>query len=86
MKEKSVILFKSGYVWVLFTLFLVLKLVGQIDWSWWWVFSPLLFGYGLPLVIYLFGMLTIVVVFVASAIMDLANEILKWVVGLFNRR
>ncbi len=26
--------------WI-FIVFLVLKLVGQIDWSWWWITSPL---------------------------------------------
>ena len=26
---------------VLFIVFLVLKLTGNIDWSWWWVTSPL---------------------------------------------
>ena len=26
---------------VLFVLFLVLKLTGLINWSWWWVFSPI---------------------------------------------
>ena len=26
---------------VLFIVFLVLKLTGTIDWSWWWVTSPL---------------------------------------------
>ena len=26
---------------VLFVVFLVLKLTGNIDWSWWWVTSPL---------------------------------------------
>ena len=26
---------------VLFIVFLVLKLTGPIDWSWWWVTSPL---------------------------------------------
>jgi hypothetical protein len=26
---------------VLFTVFLTLKLVGVIDWSWWWVTCPL---------------------------------------------
>ncbi|MDR2624955.1 MAG: hypothetical protein LBC37_01320 [Zoogloeaceae bacterium] len=25
-----------------FLIFLTLKLTGVIDWSWWWVFSPLL--------------------------------------------
>jgi hypothetical protein len=26
---------------ILFLIFLVLKLTHNIDWSWWWVFSPL---------------------------------------------
>lgn len=25
---------------ILFVVFLVLKLTGNIDWSWWWVFAP----------------------------------------------
>ena len=37
-----------GFGTVLFLLFLVLKLTGNIDWSWWWVTSqlwiPLTFG------------------------------------------
>lgn len=30
-----------GFCTVLFLIFLVLKLVGVIDWSWWWVTAPL---------------------------------------------
>ena len=30
-----------GITGVLFVVFLVLKLTGNIDWSWWWVTSPL---------------------------------------------
>lgn len=30
-----------GILEVLFVVFLVLKLVGVITWSWWWVFAPL---------------------------------------------
>ena len=26
---------------ILFVVFLILKLTGNIDWSWWWVTSPL---------------------------------------------
>lgn len=26
---------------ILFLIFLVLKLTGHIDWSWWWITSPL---------------------------------------------
>jgi hypothetical protein len=30
-----------GLAGVLFCIFLTLKLTGDIDWSWWWVSSPL---------------------------------------------
>jgi hypothetical protein len=30
-----------GIGMILFIVFLVLKLTGTIDWSWWWVTSPL---------------------------------------------
>ena len=30
-----------GIGMVLFIVFLILKLTGTIDWSWWWVTSPL---------------------------------------------
>lgn len=43
-----------GFTSVLFIVFLVLKLVGVIDWSWWWVTAPLWGGLALFLVILLF--------------------------------
>lgn len=36
---------------VLTLIFLVLKLIDVIDWSWWWVFSPLLIESGLAVAI-----------------------------------
>lgn len=30
--------------WILFVVFLILKLTHNIDWSWWWVTSPLWIG------------------------------------------
>jgi hypothetical protein len=36
---------------VLTLIFLVLKLIDVIDWSWWWVFSPLLIESGLAIAI-----------------------------------
>ena len=30
-----------GFVWILTIVFIVLKLTDVIDWSWWWVLSPL---------------------------------------------
>ena len=32
---------KPGPVLVVFVVFLILKLAGTIDWSWWWVTAPL---------------------------------------------
>jgi hypothetical protein len=43
----------------LFLIFLVLKLTGLINWSWWWVTSPL----WIPLV---FGILVIGIVLLAA--------------------
>lgn len=43
---------------VLLVVFIVLKLTGNIDWSWWWVLSPL----WIPLAIALF----IIVIFLIA--------------------
>jgi hypothetical protein len=45
---------------VLFIVFLVLKLTGNIDWSWWWVTSPLWIPFAIVLSI--FGIVFLVVV------------------------
>lgn len=37
---------------VLFIVFLVLKLTGNIEWSWWWVTSPLWIPFALVLSIF----------------------------------
>ena len=36
---------------VLTIVFVVLKLVGVITWSWWWVFSPILIDLGLTIIV-----------------------------------
>lgn len=36
---------------LLFILFLILKLTGVIDWSWWWVTAPLWIPLGLAVLI-----------------------------------
>lgn len=41
---------------LLLAAFIVLKLTGVIDWSWWWVLSPL----WIPIVLMLVGMLIVV--------------------------
>lgn len=40
-----------GIASVLTIVFIVLKLVGTINWSWWWVLSPILIDIGLSIVI-----------------------------------
>lgn len=36
---------------VLFIVFLILKLTGVINWSWWWVTAPLWISFGLTLIV-----------------------------------
>lgn len=40
-----------GFASVLTIVFVVLKLVGTIDWSWWWVLSPILIDIGLTIIV-----------------------------------
>ena len=40
-----------GFTGLLTIVFIILKLVGTIDWSWWWVLSPL----WLPWVLFAFA-------------------------------
>lgn len=42
---------------ILFLIFLTLKLTNHIDWSWWWVFSPL----WIPLVITLMILILVII-------------------------
>lgn len=42
MKNKITINFNySGLITILLAVFITLKLVDVIDWSWWWVISPI---------------------------------------------
>lgn len=40
-----------GLASVLTIIFVVLKLVGTINWSWWWVLSPIIIDVGLGIVV-----------------------------------
>lgn len=44
-----------GIMWMLFIVFLVLKLCKVIEWSWLWVFSPLWIPLALAIVIVIVG-------------------------------
>ena len=60
---------KSGGIgfWGLLQILLIgLKLTGYIDWSWWWVFAPVIAGVSLTAVI----LVVVGGIFLAVAIMD----------------
>jgi hypothetical protein len=52
MKESGI-----GLDIILFVVFLILKLTGNIDWSWWWVTSPLWIPFAIVLGFMIFWML-----------------------------
>ena len=51
-----------GLLEILLIVFVILKLVGSIDWSWWWVLSPLLIPIGLLIVVLIvFGIISVII-------------------------
>lgn len=52
MKESGI-----GLDIILFVVFLILKLTGDIDWSWWWVTSPLWIPIAVVIVFVILGMI-----------------------------
>lgn len=62
-----------GLPGVLFVVFLVLKLTGNIDWSWWWVTSPI----WIPVLGALAILITLIVVFVGMLSFGYTVEELK---------
>lgn len=67
MKENSY--WHIGADFLLFLIFLALKLTGTIHWSWWWVTAPLWIGLAIVLVILILAVLvgTLVGIFKAMA-------------------
>ena len=60
---------------VLFIIFLILKLTGNIDWSWWWVTSPLWIpvALGLSIVCVAIGIVIVALIF-GSSIDDIKEK------------
>ena len=46
-----------GFVGLLTIVFVTLKLLDKIDWSWWWVLSPVIIANGLILLIVLIALI-----------------------------
>ena len=42
-----------GFTGLLTIVFVILKLLGKIDWSWWWVLSPLWISFLLVMVFFI---------------------------------
>lgn len=42
-----------GFAGLLTIVFITLKLMGKIDWSWWWVLSPMWISFAIALIFYL---------------------------------
>lgn len=59
MSDITVIAGPGGFLGMLALLFIGLKLTGYIDWSWFWVLSPLLF----PIIIFLFIITITIIMF-----------------------
>jgi hypothetical protein len=62
-----------GLTGILFIVFLVLKLTGNIDWSWWWVTSPL----WIPIAIALSTVLIIFIIFMLFISLGFDFEVVK---------
>lgn len=61
MRDKTTSGSGIGATTVLTMIFIVLKLVGVISWSWWWVLSPLWIGLALGLILIGFGVIVTVI-------------------------
>jgi len=64
---------------VLFIVFLILKLTGNIDWSWWWVTSPLWIPIALAVSIFFVVLIVIVLLLIFGLSPDdLKNKFEKY--------
>ena len=48
-----------GFSGLLTIVFIILKLIGKIDWSWWWVLSPLWITFLLCMLIFILMIIVI---------------------------
>lgn len=62
-----------GLPGVLFVVFLVLKLTGNINWSWWWVTSPI----WIPLIAAVGVLLALLIIFIVMLSIGYTVEDLK---------
>ena len=51
--ENNISLLNIDSVELITIIFVVLKLTGVINWSWWWVLSPILISFSLLIVVFI---------------------------------
>ena len=50
-----------GFIGILTIVFIVLKLLDVIKWSWWWVLSPIWISFGIALVVIFIPLLAAII-------------------------
>jgi len=55
-----------GIAGLLTVAFVIMKCLGHLPWSWWWVFSPLWIIAGLDLIILFFAGIVLLLVYLAN--------------------
>ena len=60
----------GGFTGLLAVAFITLKLLGKIDWSWWWVLAPLWIPFGIVVAVILIMLLFILIILIITAIVD----------------
>jgi hypothetical protein len=66
-----------GLTGLLFVVFLVLKLTGNIDWSWWWVTSPIWIPVALVFGLFLIVLLSLILLLTFGFNIDSIKNKLK---------
>lgn len=57
-----------GFVGLLTIVFITLKLIGKITWSWWWVLSPIWISFSLVIAVLVLIGVSVLVYFLIKAI------------------
>lgn len=56
-----------GFVGLLTIVFIVLKLLNVIEWSWWWVLSPIWISFGITIAVILIIVIVAIIVGIIKA-------------------
>jgi hypothetical protein len=84
MVEQKIV-YRTSPMWVLFLVFLCLKLTGTIAWSWWIVTLPLWIGLAFALSLFLFVFGILFIVFICAIIGISIFYLFKFIVGIFKK-